>query len=499
MHNRYGVFFLGGMQLALDLDALCEVVPGTDMVPVPSGAPGVIGAIDLRGTLLPVVDLRRMLGLDVTTETVGRPSVVVLAHADRLLGLLAHATGGVFDCAPERFRKIDFKPGLGVLAGGFARPDDDSLVSVLSPEAILALPGIPSVHGVRAGVVRDTAVQDENRQHTMLFRCAGLSMALRSDVVFTTLLKPAIKDSPVANGYCLGVLEYGGLSLPAVDLARLCGLKHRDAACTQAFLVRYPDGLLAFMVDEILDVVNLAAGSAVPIPDTALHLSDFFSGMLPLDTLPESVRERVDDAQGYLLALSAEHLTGFGQLKALSGVIVPAAAGGQTVVLPELNRDSSQGERRQVLTYDLGFEAVTPIDQFVEIMPWSNAMIPLSEGDTSRGLIMHHGRAIPVFCLSALLGLTVPPLSATASILVVESEGRHVGFIVSRLFTIDDAPAARLDMRAVREDAASILSSRYRECWTRIMIGTGANERMRGVLDLVRVAGTLVTATADAA
>ena len=53
--SRFGVFFLARMQLALALDALREVVPCGALATLPCAAPCVVGGVDLRGVLVPVV------------------------------------------------------------------------------------------------------------------------------------------------------------------------------------------------------------------------------------------------------------------------------------------------------------------------------------------------------------------------------------------------------------------------------------------------------------
>lgn len=61
---RYGSFVRGALQLALPMEALREVVPGAQWIALPSQAPGLVGGIDLRGVVVPVLDLQRLLGQD---------------------------------------------------------------------------------------------------------------------------------------------------------------------------------------------------------------------------------------------------------------------------------------------------------------------------------------------------------------------------------------------------------------------------------------------------
>ena len=94
--RRFGVFSLATLQLALPLEALREVVPLSALSVLPCAASCVIGGIDLRGVLVPVVDLRVVIGLPATGRAPS--SVVIMIFAGRLLGLLASGVVGVFEC-----------------------------------------------------------------------------------------------------------------------------------------------------------------------------------------------------------------------------------------------------------------------------------------------------------------------------------------------------------------------------------------------------------------
>jgi purine-binding chemotaxis protein CheW len=57
------LFEVAGRRFALPLADVREVVRAASPLPLPSSPPAVEGAVNLRGTVLPVVDLRRRFGL----------------------------------------------------------------------------------------------------------------------------------------------------------------------------------------------------------------------------------------------------------------------------------------------------------------------------------------------------------------------------------------------------------------------------------------------------
>ncbi len=90
----YGILTIGQSQVALPLEGLREVIPcPQQLIVLPSQARGLLGAVDLRGQVIPVLDLRVVLEVDATRSP--EQVVVVIIHEGRLLGLLADEVRGV--------------------------------------------------------------------------------------------------------------------------------------------------------------------------------------------------------------------------------------------------------------------------------------------------------------------------------------------------------------------------------------------------------------------
>jgi len=81
---------IGDQQYAIDIMTVREIRGWTSSTPLPNSPPYVLGMINLRGVILPVVDLGARLGLGVATP--GASSVVVVAQiGEREVGLLVDA------------------------------------------------------------------------------------------------------------------------------------------------------------------------------------------------------------------------------------------------------------------------------------------------------------------------------------------------------------------------------------------------------------------------
>jgi purine-binding chemotaxis protein CheW len=112
--EHLATFFLAGEEYGVDVRLVQEIIRVSEITQVPRSPGFVKGVINLRGRIVPVVDLKRKLGLGDVDEG-ARPSRIVVAKLrDRLVGLLVDGASQVLkvpvstiDGAPEEVVSID--------------------------------------------------------------------------------------------------------------------------------------------------------------------------------------------------------------------------------------------------------------------------------------------------------------------------------------------------------------------------------------------------------
>ncbi len=80
-------FRIGGEDYAIDIMRVREIIPPLPVTPVPRAPPFVEGVVRLRGDVIPVLDVRRRLGLPVTPPT-RKTKYLIVNVAGRRLGLV---------------------------------------------------------------------------------------------------------------------------------------------------------------------------------------------------------------------------------------------------------------------------------------------------------------------------------------------------------------------------------------------------------------------------
>lgn len=106
-------FFLAREEYGIDVRLVQEIIRVAEITPVPRAPAAIKGVINLRGRIIPVIDLKRRLGLgEVESTRVAR--VVVVRLKDRLVGLLVDGASqvlkvplSIIEPAPEEVVEID--------------------------------------------------------------------------------------------------------------------------------------------------------------------------------------------------------------------------------------------------------------------------------------------------------------------------------------------------------------------------------------------------------
>jgi purine-binding chemotaxis protein CheW len=502
---RFGGFAVDDMALALPIGALREVVPRGTLLRLPCPAPCLVGGIDLRGVVVPVIDLLRVLGREAPASAPASPHVIILTHGGQLIGLLADGITGIFGASLPAAPPQPAPTGVPPLhAGGLRRDDTGALVSALSPEALAALPGLPVVLDPAALAVRATpatdpaagsALRQRSQQPTLLLRCGGRGVAIHALAVQATLSDPEVRPSVLARGACLGETAYLGSNVPVVSLSQLCRLGDPGAGrpgLQQAFVMRIGQGCVALLVDEVCDVVGVRPEDVVPVPALALAVPRLFRGTLPAAALPAANAPASATPLGQYLVLDDQSLCREAELAALAQTNTPlkckpGPAGLQAERAPSAESRGA-GRETKVVTFDFGVEMAAALTQVNEILPFDPGCVVHDEGGPLVGLMVHRGRSVPVICLRRLAGLPDRALDAEARVLVVRAGEDWVGFAVSALRAIEPVQWSKACPSGGAARSTSVAGALGA---TTMALVVGDQERMLYALDLPALAARL--------
>jgi purine-binding chemotaxis protein CheW len=133
--ERVVAFFLGGQRYALPIERVREIQQIVAFSEVPAGGTGVVGMVNLRGQVIPAVDLRRLVGMEPKEYTLETPMVITDVDGDPV-ALLVDEVQDVFELPSGCMQDAPPLHQLSSKMIGVARLDD-GLVYVLDIDRLL--------------------------------------------------------------------------------------------------------------------------------------------------------------------------------------------------------------------------------------------------------------------------------------------------------------------------------------------------------------------------
>ncbi|MDX2205515.1 MAG: chemotaxis protein CheW [Hyphomicrobiaceae bacterium] len=130
-------FRLGNQEFCVDVMSIREIRGWTPATPLPATPSFMRGVINLRGTVLPIIDLAARLGF-ASAEPTARHAIIVTQIGNQVVGLLVEGVSDIFTVAED---KIQPTPDIASdSAKRFVRgviPLGDRLVSVIAIDSVL--------------------------------------------------------------------------------------------------------------------------------------------------------------------------------------------------------------------------------------------------------------------------------------------------------------------------------------------------------------------------
>ena len=135
--DQYLTFMLAGEEYGVDILRVQEIKGWDDVTPIPNTPNYVLGVINLRGTVVPIIDLRKRFDLE--SIEFGATTVVIVVKiqddgaengGERTMGIVVDAVSEVYNIAKHQMRPApDFGSAISTdSVKGLATMDDKMVI-----------------------------------------------------------------------------------------------------------------------------------------------------------------------------------------------------------------------------------------------------------------------------------------------------------------------------------------------------------------------------------
>ena len=434
---NFVVFDLAGGKFGFQLGDVGEIVRVPNLARMPLTPQSLVGLANLHGVVLPVVDLRQLLGLPTASPNEAARVIVIARGAS--VGYLVDRIDGLVTLPAHRLEKDDAGAGSidpDVLDGVIKGAEGESTVKILNATRILGDEFSQlGVAGQRtsgaASISAVSAVPAVNRKVSLVsFELGGQEYALPLDRVQEIIQLPEqISEVARSETAVLGVVTLRDRLLPLVSLRTLLGLPPDSGREESGKVVVLPmgGGAVGVVADRTREIIHVA-------PDT-------------IDAAPSLLTRGQGDAE----------ITAICRLnngKRLVAILSPDRLFRPDLVRRVLSEQGQQNEAtasqtegdamadEQFVIFRLGDQDYgLPISAVDEIArpPERIARLPKAPAFVD-GVMNLRGAAVPVIDLRRRFEIESKERSGSERILVVAVGGAKTGFMVDGVSEVMKIP-----------------------------------------------------------
>ncbi|MBW9091667.1 chemotaxis protein CheW [Rhizobium wenxiniae] len=278
-------FRAAGQLYGLPLEDVREVafIP-REVAIMPNGQEAVLGLMSLRDSVLPLVSLASVMGLEINRSAAENARIVIIAHAGDLVGLVVDEMDVIYRL-PEQ--AIDTVPAVLQRGRGNAQitaigriADGGRLISILSPEKLFGHDEVAQAIGQKTGAApMEIAPQvDSAVEKFLIFQLGGENYGLPITSVDEVIRVPAdVTRMPGAPAFVTGVINLRGRAVPLIDQrSRFDSPTSMQTAAARAIVVTIGRLQAGFVVDAVSEVKALPAAALSAAPEFSSEQTDVF-------------------------------------------------------------------------------------------------------------------------------------------------------------------------------------------------------------------------------
>lgn len=378
-------FSVGGKALAIDAASVSEVVRRPPVTRVPQAPAALAGVANVRGRVLPVINLADLLQAPGAAEDGGRLIVVERPEPMALA--------------------VDAVKALGADADGASRLDLDTLLARAFAGRSARAPR--RERPAAAGAAAPTLAA---RKPILRFEIAGQAYGLPLEAVREVREAPAtVLSLSTAETAVAGVVENRGRLLPVVRPDVLLGLPPRRGTGGRIVVLGLGAAALGLLVERVDDIVRVAPERIVAAP----AILNRGAGEARIESVART-------EHGLVALISPDRLF-------RDEVVTPMLNDGYEESAP-----MAAAALEQLLVFRLAEETYAlPIDAVDEVVRYPEAITRVPQAPAFlAGVANHRGEALPIVDqrIRFAVGGTIP--ATGRRVIVARVDGVRVGFAV---------------------------------------------------------------------
>ena len=425
--NEFVTFLIAREVFAINMAPVQEIIRFPEIVKVPKSPPSLMGLANLRGKVLPIINLRKVFGLE--EKTIDESTRVIVIDLGQTLGFLVDNVSSVIDVDETKIEtsseiksivKSDFLKGVIKDIAKFKMVMILDIEKVIEREFSEILQGSSKEYEITS---KEQSTEEEiltDERQLVSFTVSDEEYAIPIENIQEIVQIPEhITKVPNSEQSILGIMNLRDKILPLASLRRLFGFPEEQLTEQSRIVVLSMENLsVGIVVDSVKEVLRVPESVIEPVPSIILK-----------DDKDFEITEicRLNEGKRLVSIISVSNLFKHKDIKeALSSLETE-----QSIEEKKENEETLEEEEQFVVFKLDEQEYAVPIEIVQEIVriPEGLTHVPKTP-DFVEGVINLRGNVLPVIDFRKRFDLQEKQRDEHQRIMVFVIDNISVGFIV---------------------------------------------------------------------
>lgn len=420
----FGSFYLNDCEMAISAKHIQEVINAPEkFTEMPLAPPYLTGLLNLRGAIIPVINLKKLLRLT-EGSAASEKKIAIVEQGANCVGFLFDKTGEIFRSRDDE--RNDFSSQTesnSVISGVFKKEQGQRLVQVLNIPQLFQLQGIPFQNeGNSAGNSQRLQKKRGLRKQCISFGVGPAKCALGIQDIKEILKIDKVHNTALSVNTCIGALNLRGITVPVIDFAALLGYRQPDTSeqstngDRRIIILKIEKEFFGLLVDSVDNIISY-------------HLDD-------LKSFPIINNERAEMFFACISVSEQENILLLNHEKVLKNKEITEITHGHSKLFQadkekKTDDQNQAGTRRTYITFYVEGLYAVRIDEVHEIIEYpSNLLHPPGLPEHCKGLLNHRGQIVTVIDVRSMYGRPPKEDRNSGKILIFKQNDSLLGLVV---------------------------------------------------------------------
>jgi len=420
------VFQIGKQNFAFSLDNVKEIIKVPSITPVPLTKSHVAGLINLRGDVIPVLNLREKYRIesyikseDARIIIIEKNNVKIGMLVDKVLNISSIDQSQVNECKVTTLEEVK---------AVIKQKEEDKLITFIDTDKILEENLELSVFQ-KINIESSISETDETEQKVLkqeryiLVQIDGQNYALNIANIQEIIRFSDFSTVPSESDDVLGIINLRNEIIPIINIQKLLKAESKEIDDETKIMIAYNSGFkFGFIVDKILSVISVNEYEIKPLP-TIANYKDIFTGTIKSDERMfiilsiNKIFEKVSSA-------IYEEIKNQGE----EALEMLKTSDEKQVVLFEINNQK----------FAIDIQKVKEINRIPSIVKVPNEKVYL------KGIANLRGDIIAIIDLGILLYGGETQINDSSRVIIVELRGERFGILAKKVLSVSKVSAENI-------------------------------------------------------